>query len=156
MTRPIVRAWIRPSAVRSILDAYAAAGGREPCGLLLGRTTAGTARIREAPQARNAHPRPGSNFLVAPEDHARIQREARADDAEVVGYWHGHLAGPAAPGHGDREGLAAAEGVEGRLPLLVIVGRGAGVAPVVRAWSRRACGLREVPLASARAERLGA
>lgn len=142
----LARAWIAPGALGVLLKAWALAGGREPCGLLLGWREGDAARIARAIEASNVHPSPVAAFEIAADEHARIAREARSDGLEVVGFWHGHLTGPPRPGRRDAEGLAAAEDLAQGSLLLAIAGRGAGRTVVVRTWRRRHRRLHEIPL----------
>ena len=143
---PLLKAWIVSPTIRDLLAAYAGAEREEPCGVLLGRIEEGSARILKAPQVPNSHPRPDRAFRIAPQDILEVVRGAREEGLTVVGFWHGHLEGPATPGEADIEGLEAAEALSRSARLLVILGAGAGRAPVMRAWTRGPEGPREIPL----------
>jgi proteasome lid subunit RPN8/RPN11 len=118
------------SAVRRAIEAEGEAGyPREICGFLLGRMEGAVrrvARIRpvrnawsEAPEIRDAlfERRPGEGpsreewegaseerrFLIDPRDYAAVDREARAADLEIVGFYHSHPDPPAEPARDDQE-----------------------------------------------------
>ena len=144
--------WIDPRALRGVLDAYASAAGVEPCGLLVGTRVASSLRVAEALPVANVHADARHAFLLDPEAHLREARAARERGAEVLGYWHGHLTGPPAPGLEDAHGMAAFAAIPGEGErgdsLLVIVGRGSSGRPVVRAYVPGRAGIREVSLRS--------
>ncbi len=145
---PLSKAWIRASTLRQLLTAYAGAGAKEPCGVLLGRIEDQAVRIVEAPQTPNTHSAPSRAFRVAPQDILRIARSGRAEGLTVVGFWHGHLASRPEPGEEDLEDLESAEELGPSARLMVIVGAGGGRAPVVRAYTRGQEGPKEIPLAT--------
>jgi proteasome lid subunit RPN8/RPN11 len=74
----------------------------EACGLLLGRE----GRIDQVQPARNVHPDPGRHFEIDPRALVEAHRAARSGGPEVIGYYHSHPAGPAAPSAADREAAA--------------------------------------------------
>ena len=77
----------------------AAAHPHEACGLLLGEG----ARIAEARPAANVHPSPETHFEIDPKALIDAHRAARAGGAmQVIGYYHSHPQGPAAPSATDR------------------------------------------------------
>ncbi len=143
---PLLRGRIRPAAVATILSAFFDARDAEPCGLVLGRVERQALTIEEALATANVHPRPDAAFQVAPADLARETRSARARGLDVVGAWHGHLVGPPLPGRADEEGLLAHESVAEAPRALLVVARGAGSAPVVRAYASREGRIREIRL----------
>ena len=142
------RAWIASDAMQALLRAQAEASSEEPCGVLLGRVEQLAVRIRETPVTRNAHPSPERAFRIPPQDILQVARAGRERGLTVLGFWHGHLSGPAHAGEADADGLAAAEALGPSARVLVIMGRGAGHAPVVRAFVRGPVGPREIPLAT--------
>ena len=79
---------------------------------------------------------------------SRLIAAARERGLTLLGFWHGHLEGPAHPGEADAEGLVTAESLGPNARVLVVMGRGAGRAPVVRAFVRGPEGTREIPLAT--------
>jgi proteasome lid subunit RPN8/RPN11 len=147
---PVTRAWIRPEAVRAILDAYVKSAATEPCGVLLGRERRGSVRVADVVVLPNVHPAPDRSFLMDPEGILRATKDARAADLEVVGTWHGHVRGGPWPGRADHEAaLGPASAPPSLRPrVLVIVGRGTRGRPVLRAFSARASdgSLFEIPL----------
>jgi proteasome lid subunit RPN8/RPN11 len=113
--------WIRADALfpaplllgRSQLDDLEAraraAHPREACGLLIGRETPEATLVLRVEEARNTcGERANDRYVLAPEDHLRIETAARAEGFEVVGVWHSHPDQPARPSLTDRE--AAWEG----------------------------------------------
>jgi desampylase len=86
--------------------AAAAAHPREACGLLLGEG----GRIAAARETANVHPSPATHFEIDPQALIDAHRAARAGDgAPVIGYFHSHPAGAAAPSATDRA-CAAGDG----------------------------------------------
>lgn len=85
--------------------AAAAAHPHEACGILLGEGN----RITAARPAANVHPTPATHFEIDPRALIDAHRAARAGGAEVVGYFHSHPTGPAAPSATDRA-CAAGDG----------------------------------------------
>ena len=68
----------------------------ECCGLLMGSD----ARIEQTHRARNLHASP-TRFLIDPHDHFAAIHTARASGHDVVGVYHSHPTGPAAPSASD-------------------------------------------------------
>jgi len=134
--------------MQGLLRAQSAAETAEPCGVLVGRMEGQAVRIGETPATPNAHPSPERAFRIAPQDILKVARAGRERGLTVLGFWHGHLKGPAHPGEADAEGLAAAEALGPSARVLIVMGRGAGRAPVVRAYVRGEEGPREIPLAT--------
>lgn len=81
------------------------ASPNEACGLLLGRD----ARIERIAPARNVHPTPQTRFEIAPQTLFDAHRSARQGGPQVLGYYHSHPAGPAAPSATDRA-MASGDG----------------------------------------------
>ena len=93
---------------------------RECCGLLLGETTAGGARVRAALPARNLDAAPRHGYFIDPRALLRGHRAARRHGLDVVGYYHSHPDAPPAPSRRDvDEALAGAS----YLILSVVAGR---------------------------------
>jgi proteasome lid subunit RPN8/RPN11 len=94
---------------REALDTIRTAAERafpeEACGLLLGRE----ARIEQVVGAQNIHSTPRTHFELDPQALVDAHRAARRGGAQVLGYYHSHPAGPAAPSATDRE-MAAGDG----------------------------------------------
>lgn len=76
----------------------AAALPHEACGILLGEG----GRITEARAAANVHPSPTTHFEIDPQALIDAHRAARAGGLVVIGYYHSHPHGPAAPSATDR------------------------------------------------------
>lgn len=90
------------TAVETIRRAAAASPEKEICGLLVGGADA-----VEAYETPNRHPKPENGFAVCDAAHARLQRQARAAGAKIVGCFHSHPSGETAPSETD---LLAANG----------------------------------------------
>lgn len=80
----------------------ARAAPEECCGILLGQDV----RIEAAVPARNVHPHPRKHFEIDPQALVDAHRAARGGGPQIVGYYHSHPEGPAAPSATDREGAA--------------------------------------------------
>lgn len=89
-----------------LLGEAAAAHPRECCGILLG---AG-ARIDAIQPAANAHPRPETHFEIDPQALIDAHRAVRSGGPQVLGFYHSHPNGAAAPSATDRA-LAARDGM---------------------------------------------
>lgn len=76
----------------------------ECCGLLLGREA-----IEEAHPAANVASDPRRHFEIDPQALVDAHRAARAGGPRVLGYYHSHPAGPAAPSATDRA-MASGDG----------------------------------------------
>ena len=92
---------------------------RECCGLLLGETAAGGARVRAALPARNLDAAPRHGYFIDPRALLRGHRAARRHGLEVVGYYHSHPDAPPAPSRRD-----AAEALPGASYLILSVDDG--------------------------------
>ena len=106
------------------------AGGREPCGVLLGHgEEGGVFDVHALVVLTNQHPQPDRGWQLAPEDVLAARHEARRAGRAVIGFWHGHLRGPAEPSKADyRERSVVGP------DLHLIVARGSEDVPTVRAW----------------------
>lgn len=79
---------------------------REACGILLGSG----GRITEARETANVHPAHATNFEIDPQALIDAHRAARgAGGPEVIGCFHSHPVGAAAPSATDRA-MAAHDG----------------------------------------------
>jgi proteasome lid subunit RPN8/RPN11 len=78
--------------------AAAAAHPREACGILLGEG----GRITEARETVNVHAAPTTHFEIDPQALIDAHRAARAGGPQVLGYFHSHPTGIAAPSATDR------------------------------------------------------
>ena len=113
-------------AVAAMQAHAAAAFPLEACGLLLGEGR----RIIEAVPTDNVHPAPATHFEIDPQALIDAHRAARAGAApQVVGYYHSHPSGRAAPSATDR---ACASG-DGRVWAIV-------AGEDVRLWRDEAAG----------------
>lgn len=81
------------------------AGPEECCGILLGRD----GRILEARPAANIAPDRRRHFEIDPQALIDAHRAGRAGGPQVIGYYHSHPAGPAAPSATDRA-MASGDG----------------------------------------------
>ena len=97
------------SALAAMRAAADAAHPREACGILLGDLAHGGTRITESCQTANVHPTPATHFEIDPQALIDAHRAARAGGAQVVGYFHSHPVGAAAPSATDRA-CAAGDG----------------------------------------------
>jgi desampylase len=102
---------ITDQALAAMRAAAAAAHPREACGILLGEGR----RITHARETRNVHPAPETRFEIDPQALIDAHRAARAGGAQVLGYFHTHPVGEAAPSATDR---ASASG-DGRIWAIV-------------------------------------
>jgi len=104
----------------------------EVCGVLLGRNGDGARRVDGViPAVNRERDSPRVRYEIAPEDLVRIQREARDDGREILGYYHSHPDHPARPSETDRR--IAAEGLsDGVVHMVVGVERGEHASP--SAW----------------------
>lgn len=130
--------------VRSLLAAHAAAAGVEPCAALVGRVEGASVHVTEARVLENAHPAAHQAFALDPTALLSVARDARDKGLQVVGAWHGHPRGPAWPSWADEEGLLTAAVAPGgqQIPapagwVLLVSGRGAGTATVLRGFTPR-------------------
>ncbi len=90
---------VTSEALGQMRAAAAAAHPREACGILLGEGE----RISEARPAANVHPTPQTHFEIDPQALIDAHRAARhAGAPQVIGYFHSHPVGAAAPSATDR------------------------------------------------------
>jgi proteasome lid subunit RPN8/RPN11 len=101
-----------PAAVIADLLAHARDDSpNECCGLLVGRRGV----VERAVRARNLEAGP-TRYLIDPQDHFAAIKAARADGLRVIGAYHSHPAGPAAPSPSD---IAEASGGSDFLYVIV-------------------------------------
>jgi proteasome lid subunit RPN8/RPN11 len=93
------------------LQALARNSPVEICGLLLGRA----GEIRNAVPVPNVSASPSDSFEIDPVILLACHRAARSGEMEVLGHFHSHPSGPAAPSERD----AAASAVDGSLWLIL-------------------------------------
>jgi proteasome lid subunit RPN8/RPN11 len=77
----------------------------ECCGLLLGRFGPDGKSVNETYPISNAREESAkrNRFLITPQELIRGERYARAEDLEIVGFYHSHPDSPAVPSHYDLE-----------------------------------------------------
>lgn len=78
------------------------AAPEECCGILLGESGS----VVELVPAANIHPTPRTHFEIDPQALIDAHRNARSGSAQVLGYYHSHPQGEAAPSATDRENAA--------------------------------------------------
>lgn len=96
---------VASSALERMIAEAASAAPDECCGILLGTDN----RIDSALPARNVHPDPALHFEIDPQALIDAHRAARAGGPQVIGYYHSHPHGEAAPSATDQT-LAAGDG----------------------------------------------
>lgn len=126
-----MRAEISRAALAAIRAHAAADRAVEACGLLLG---AGL-RVAVAQPVANVAPDPARHFEIDPAALFAAIRAARAGGPELIGYYHSHPSGVAAPSARDAADAAA----DGKLWLIVADG-------VVTGWRAVAGGFEAVGL----------
>lgn len=93
-------------AVRAVVESTArAAYPEEGCGVLVGRDEDGGRRTvtRAVPAENVVDASRGNRYLIAPERLLAIEREARTQGLEVLGFFHSHPDHPARPSAFDLE-----------------------------------------------------
>jgi len=87
---------------RVLLERLLAAGREavpdESCGILLGENR----RLDRVEPTRNVHPTPRTHFEIDPQALVEAHRAARSGGPQVLGYYHSHPGGSAAPSETDR------------------------------------------------------
>ena len=133
-TGKITHVWISSKALRTILEAVGPDRREEPCGLLLGYRVPMGAEVIEAVAVPNSHPSPQRAFAMEPEALVVAGRAGRAQGLDIVGFWHGHVAGPAWPGALDEEGMRIVRGDGLPQQVHIVAGRGSTGRRIVRAF----------------------
>ena len=105
---------VTSALLQALLAEAAAAHPQEACGLLFG--TAG--RVEGFAATANVHPAPHTHFEIDPQALIDAHRAMRAGGAQLIGYYHSHPVGEAAPSATDRA-RAAPDAM-----VWAIVGRG--------------------------------
>jgi proteasome lid subunit RPN8/RPN11 len=68
----------------------------ECCGILLGTCESGLRKVRELRRAKNINTeRSQDRYLMDPQDQLAAEKHARAQELEVIGYYHSHPDHPA-------------------------------------------------------------
>lgn len=100
--------------------------------------------VARAEPCRNVHPGDRRRrFLIDPERQLAVQREARAQGLEIVGFYHSHPGGSAQPSEEDVR--MAHPGM-----LMLIVALRHGLVAEARAWRFSGGGFSEVALEAVR------
>ncbi len=120
-------------ADREAMLAHARSGyPHEACGVLVGGTRDGRVSVERIVTVANRETeRPAVRYQIAPADLIEVQRAARADGLDVVGYFHSHPDHPARPSETDRR--IAAEGLSDGV-VHVVVGVAGGKDTTATAW----------------------
>jgi proteasome lid subunit RPN8/RPN11 len=142
----LTHVWIAPAALEAVLAAARSGRREEPCGLLLGHRVPLGAEVVLAVPVANAHPSPERGFHMTPEALVAAGRSGRARGFDIVGYWHGHLEGPAWPGDTDEEGMLLSRGDDLPPQVHLVLGRGSTGRYVVRAFRDGRTRAKRVPL----------
>ncbi|MCX7605376.1 MAG: M67 family metallopeptidase [Bryobacteraceae bacterium] len=134
---------LAPPAWQAIAAHARQAAPEEACGILVGRREAGEWLALRAEPCPNVHSGDRRrHFLIDPERHLALQREARQQGLEIVAFYHSHPEGPCSPSEED-----------GRMahpwaPMLIVALRAGDVAEA-RAWLWQQGAAREIPLSGA-------
>jgi proteasome lid subunit RPN8/RPN11 len=131
---------IAPPAWRRIAAHAARTSPEEACGILVGRREGEAGAVLHAEPCRNIHEGDRRRrFLIDPERQLAVQREARQQGLEIVGFYHSHPEGAALPSAEDAR--MAHPGM-----LMLIVALRAGRVTQARAWRFAGGGWAEVAL----------
>jgi proteasome lid subunit RPN8/RPN11 len=90
----------------------------EACGVLLAARADPRRALRAVRTQNRETESPRVRYQIAPEELIGIQREARRDGLEIIGYYHSHPDHPARPSETDRR--IAAEGLSDGVYHVVI------------------------------------
>jgi proteasome lid subunit RPN8/RPN11 len=91
----------------------------EVCGVMLGESGEGGVRVARVVRMTNRETeRPAVRYQIAPADLVAVQRQARAEGLDIVGYYHSHPDHPARPSETDRR--IAAEGLSDGVVYIVV------------------------------------
>jgi proteasome lid subunit RPN8/RPN11 len=85
-----------------ILGAAARAFPLECCGLIEGISTEGGWRVTALHEAANLAEEPARRFLIDPQRQFDLIRALRGRETRIIGCFHSHPGGPAAPSATDR------------------------------------------------------
>ena len=125
---------IASTALDEVKRHAAASPGVEVCGLLVGLPGS----VARAEAARNVAARPERGFEIDPATLLRVHREVRSTGGAVVGHYHSHPNGSAAPSRTD----AARAAEDGQLWVIVAGDAATG-------WTMTASGFAPVELIAA-------
>ncbi len=126
------------SVLHAVRDSARTAAPHEACGLLLGRAEPGRFVLTACVPSQNIASDPIRRFEVDPAVRLRVQREARGGGEPMIGLYHSHPAGSAAPSAVDRRCLHE--------PGLVWLITGPDPSWEIRAWLALTDDFRELPL----------
>lgn len=130
-------------ALATLTRACEAAYPEEACGLIVGRADAdGAIDVTRVEASPNVAQTPARRFEVDPALRLRLQRELRDTTDEIVGHFHSHPDGPAAPSATD-----LAEAWEPELVWVIAAVRAGRLAEVTaHAIDPASRGFRQIPL----------
>jgi len=116
----------------------------EVCGVFVGPANGRRVqRVVRVPNREQESPR--VRYEIAPEDLLRIQKDARTNGDEILGFYHSHPDHPARPSETDRR--VAAEGLsDGVVHLVVGVEGGARATPAAWVFRDALAGFEPEPL----------
>jgi proteasome lid subunit RPN8/RPN11 len=103
----------------------------ETCGVLLAARSDGRSALRAVRAQNRETEEPRVRYQINPGDLIGIQRDARKDGLEIIGYYHSHPDHPARPSEADRR--IAAEGLSDGV-FHVVIGVEKGERGVPTAW----------------------
>lgn len=134
-----------PQALRQrIREAAERAYPDEGCGLLVGRHTGAALLITDVADSANvAEPPRRDRFEVDPAVRFALMRRLRGSDLAIVGHWHSHPDGPAAPSARDQAMVFEPELLW--VIVAVHVGRPTEMAAFV--YEEASSGFRRLPIA---------
>lgn len=93
-----------PAAWQRIAAHAAASAPEEACGILIGQRNGEERLVLDAEPCRNVYPGDRRrHFLLDPERHLAVQREARERGLAILGFYHSHPDGTTLPSTEDRE-----------------------------------------------------
>jgi len=89
--------FLPPPLKRRVREMATAAWPLEACGLLEGNAHGTVVHLRRALACANLDPDPEHRYRIDPETYLRAEHAARAIGRMIVGVWHSHPHGGAAP-----------------------------------------------------------
>jgi proteasome lid subunit RPN8/RPN11 len=96
--------WLGVGADSRIRELAAAAYPDEGCGVLVGFHAGARVEVVDATSGTNLNvDRSRDRYLLDPADIIRADRDARARDLDIVGFWHSHPDHPARPSQFDTD-----------------------------------------------------
>ena len=88
---------IRRAALEQVLAHVQATPARESCGVLLGRLEDASRVVEQVVPAVNQAEDVWHEYLIPAERLRRLEDDARAQDLEIVGFYHSHPEGSSEP-----------------------------------------------------------